>query len=183
MLLAEKIRERLDGEGYADFLSNEISDAFSSIFRQIQYVSFEKRVHEAIHAGKELTYADFNLLWREERLAMSGDAVAYSLPAERDAGWSTIPHIFNTPFYCYAYAFGHLLVFSLYERYGKVGKPFVADYKEILRAGGSVRPAELLGRYGFDIAKPEFYQLGLRVLETKVAEFEKLAYNRREKNR
>ncbi len=176
MLLSEKVRERLDDEGRADFLVRELTDAFGSIFRQIQYVSFEKRVHEAIHSGKELTYEDFNVLWREEQVAMSGDAVEYVYDAKDEVGWSTIPHIFNTPFYCYAYSFGHLLVFALYERYRQVGKSFVEDYKDILRAGGSMRPKELLGKYGFDIDDPSFYRLGLSILEKKVEEFERLAY-------
>jgi oligoendopeptidase F len=176
MLLSEKIRTQLDSETYTDFLSNELSDAFASIFRQIQYVSFEKRVHEMVHSGKELTYSDYNILWREEQVRMSGNAVDFDIPAEEEIGWSSIPHIFNTPFYCYAYSFGHLLVFALYARYRELGKPFVKDYKSILESGGSIRPRELLARYGFDITKPEFYRLGLGILEKKVEEFEKLAY-------
>lgn len=179
MLLSEKIRERLDDEGRANFLSNDLTDAFSSIFRQVQYVSFEKRVHEAVHSGKELTYADYNAMWREEQLLMSLDSIEYDAPAEEEIGWSAIPHIFNSPFYCYAYAFGHLLVFALYERYRQTGKPFVEDYKAILRAGGSMRPKDLLGKYGFDIDDPSFYRLGLAIIERKVEEFEKLAYTPR----
>jgi oligoendopeptidase F len=46
-----------------------------------------------------------------------------------------------------------------------------------LRAGGSVRPKELLAKYGLDISDPAFYRLGLSILEKKVEEFEALAYN------
>ncbi|MFZ4461836.1 MAG: M3 family metallopeptidase [Patescibacteria group bacterium] len=175
MLLSEKIRTRLTPEEYTNFLSGELFDAFSSIFRQVQYVLFERKVHETIHSGKELTYHDLNVLWREEQLKMSGDSITFDTPAEEEIGWATIPHIFNSPFYCYAYAFGHLLVFALYDRYRRDGKAFVEDYKNILRAGGSVRPKELLARYGFDITKPEFYRLGLGEIERKLVEFEALA--------
>ena len=175
MLLSEKIQSRLSPEEYTNFLSGELFDAFSSIFRQIQYVLFERKVHETIHAGKELTYHDLNVLWRAEQIRMSGDSVTFDASAEEEIGWSTIPHIFNSPFYCYAYSFGHLLVFALYDRYRRDGKAFVNDYKDILRAGGSVRPKELLGRYGFDITKPEFYRLGLGEIERKLIKFEELA--------
>lgn len=105
MLLAEKIRARLSPEEYTNFLAGELGDAFSSIFRQVQYVAFERRVHEIIHTGGELTYHEFNTMWREEQLKMTLDSITYDTPAEEEVGWSTIPHIYYTPFYCYAYAF------------------------------------------------------------------------------
>ena len=105
MLLAEKIRARLNPEEQMNFLANELMDAFSSIFRQVQYVAFERRVHDVIHSGGELTYHEFNTMWREEQQKMTLDSVTYDSPAEQEVGWSTIPHIFNSPFYCYAYAF------------------------------------------------------------------------------
>lgn len=175
MLLADKLKKQLSDEEKIDFLSGELQDAFASIFRQIQYVLFEKRAHETIHSGGELTYHDFNAMWREEQIKMSGDAVTYLYGAEEEVGWSTIPHIFRTPFYCYAYSFGNLLVYSLFERYKSQGKSFIEDYKSILRAGGSKRPKDLLMEYGFDITKPEFYRLGLSIMEEKVKEFEALA--------
>ena len=119
MLLAEKIKARLTPEEYTNFLSNELQDAFATIFRQVQYVAFERRAHEIIHAGGELTYADFNTMWREEQVKMTGDAVIYDSDATKEMGWSTIPHIFHTPFYCYAYAFGQLLTYALYAEYQK----------------------------------------------------------------
>jgi oligoendopeptidase F len=85
-----------------------------------------------------------------------------------------IPHIFHSPFYCYAYAFGNLLTFTLYSKV-QDGSLTVEDYKNILRAGGSERPRELLARYGIDITAPEFYRAGLREVEKMVEEFEQLA--------
>lgn len=85
-----------------------------------------------------------------------------------------IPHIYHTPFYCYAYAFGNLLTFSLYNKVHTEKVLSVEDYKDILRAGGSERPRDLLARYGIDIASPEFYQAGLAEVEHMVEEFEKL---------
>lgn len=85
-----------------------------------------------------------------------------------------IPHIFATPFYCYAYAFGNILVFALYNRYRKEGQSFVESYKDILRAGGSKRPKDLLAEHGFDITSPKFYRDAMEEIEKMVVEFEAL---------
>jgi oligoendopeptidase F len=96
-----------------------------------------------IHNGQELTYKELNTLWREEQEKLSGGIVAYDVPADEESSWSMIPHIFHSPFYCYAYAFGNLLTFTLYNKVQN-GSLSVEDYKNILRSGGSKRPRELL---------------------------------------
>ena len=177
-LLGEKIMKELNKEEKLDFLDKKLQEIFATIYRQIQYVLFEKKVHETILSGKELTYEDFNKIWREEQTKLTGtESVNYLSKPEEEIGWSTIPHIFRTPFYCYAYAFGNILSFALYERYKKEGKPFIEKYKNILRAGGSKPPYELLKENGFDIKSPTYYKEGLKVVEDLVVEFENLSQN------
>lgn len=173
MLLGEKVKSLISKEEYREYLNERLGDIFATIFRQVQYVVFEKQVHESIHSGQELSYKDLNALWRKEQEKLYGGAVAFDVPAEDESGWSMIPHIFHTPFYCYAYAFGNLLTFALYNQV-KSWALSVEDYKNILRAGGSERPRDLLARYGIDIAAPDFYQSGLREVEKMVEEFEGL---------
>jgi len=156
-----------------DFLDTKLQDVFATIFSQIMYISFEKEVHEIFSAGRELSYTDLNCLWRKHQLEYYGDMVEFDVEAEKESSWSSILHIFNSPFYCYSYAFGNLLTFSLYEQYLQEGVKFVARYKNILRAGGSKTPYNLLLENGFDIESPEFYQKGLKVVAGMVAEFEK----------
>lgn len=174
MLLGEKVKSLVSPEEYRDYLNERLGDVFATIFRQVQYVIFEKKVHELIHSGQELSYKDMNLMWREAQKSLYGEVVHHDVPAEEESGWSMIPHIFHTPFYCYAYAFGNLLTFALYNKVHTEKTLSVEDYKDILRAGGSERPRDILGRYGIDIASPEFYQSGIREVEKMVEEFEKL---------
>ncbi|MBC7503990.1 hypothetical protein H7169_03385 [Candidatus Gracilibacteria bacterium] len=174
MLLGEKVKSLVTPEEYREYLNERLGDIFSTIFRQVQYVAFERDVHTQIHSGSELTYKDLNILWRLHQDKLYGGVVVYDIDAESESGWSMIPHIFHTPFYCYAYAFGNLLTFALYNKVQE-GSLSVEDYKDILRSGGSERPRDLLSRYGIDIASPEFYQSGLREVEKMVEEFEKLA--------
>ena len=153
-------------------LNQKLQDITGTIFRQIMYTSFERRVHEEIGAGKELTYKEFNAYWDEESKKLTWDVVSSKLKPEENYTWSVIPHIFHTPFYCYTYAFGMILSFALMDRYEKQGSEFIDDYKAILRSGWSQRPRDLLLRYGIDIAGEEFYDAAFRRIEKVVGEFE-----------
>jgi len=90
-------------------------------------------------------------------------------------GWSYIPHFIHTPFYCYAYVFGELLVLSLYRMYQEEGQTFTPRYLELLRSGSKWEPAELLQRVGADINDEHFWQKGFEVLRNLVTQAEELA--------
>lgn len=64
MLLGEKVKSLVSTEEYKEYLNERLGDIFATIFRQVQYVVFERQVHEQIHTGAELTYKDLNVLWR-----------------------------------------------------------------------------------------------------------------------
>ena len=173
MLLGEKVKSLVSNEEYKEYLNERLGDVFATIFRQVQYVAFERQVHEQIHSGAELSYKDLNTLWRSEQEKLYAGVVRYDAPAEEESGWSMIPHIYHSPFYCYAYAFGNLLTFALYNKV-QDGSLSVEDYKDILRAGGSERPRDLLKKYNIDIASPQFYRAGIAEVEKMVEEFERL---------
>ena len=173
MLLSEYMPKILNKEEQKSYFDTRLLDTFGNIMRSVMYTRFEKRAHTAIHTWEELNYRDLNILWREEQVRLSGNIINYDLPPEEDSGWSMIPHIFHSPFYCYGYAFGFIMVFALYARY-KADPAFKEYYKDILRSGWSERPRDILARYGIDIASPEFYRAGLREVEKMVEEFERM---------
>ncbi|MFO7571658.1 MAG: hypothetical protein R6W48_03555, partial [Gaiellaceae bacterium] len=58
--------------------------------------------------------------------------------------------------------------------YKEQGESFVPKFIELLKTGGSCSPEELLGRVGIDIKDPEFWSGGMKVVESLIADFEKL---------
>jgi len=175
MLFAESFYNNLQTkEEKVHFLSDRIQDIFATIFTQIMYAGFEKEVHQKIAADTDLTYEDFNKLWRKHQLKLFGNMVEFDTDENQAIGWSTIPHLFRAPFYVYSYAFGNLLTFSLFSKYKQEGKKFVSDYKQILATGGGLAPYELLFENGIDITDPQFYQHGLNELEKMIIELENL---------
>lgn len=170
-LLMEKIQATLSPEEKLELLNQKLLDVFGSIHRQIMYVSFERRVHEHIHGGWELTYKELNLWWDEESKKLGGDVVTPILPPEKNYTWSAIPHIFATPFYCYAYSFGMLVSLALVEKYKREGAAMIDDYIKLLSSGGSVPPVEILQSIGIDVTKPEFYSEAFATIEGWLLEF------------
>lgn len=175
LLLADYLKKNLTNEEKIDFLNKQLEDVFATIFRQVQYVSFEKIIHERTMNGEWLTYEDYNQIWRQTQIDMSWNEVVYDVEAKDESGWSMIPHIFRTPFYCYAYAFGNILSFALYGAYKQRWKEFIKDYKEILSAWWSMSPKELLMNYWFDITKKDFYLFGIKEIKKMLEEFESLS--------
>ena len=176
MLLSEHLLndKNLTKEDKINLLENKLGDVFATIFRQIQYVDFEKQVHTSIQQNKQFSHEDYCKTWRNTQEKMSWKTIKYDVKAEEESWWSMIPHIFHTPFYCYAYAFGNILTFSLYNKYKTEWKKFVQDYKQILSSGGSIPPKELLAQFWIDITKKKFYQDAFKEIEKMLDSLEEL---------
>ena len=154
-------------------LCGKIEDAFATVFRQVVLTRFEQALHKARREEGELTTDRINQLWLDANQPMHGDAV--NLTEGYAWWWLYIGHFIRSPFYCYAYAFGELLVLALYQKYKEDGPAFVPKYLELLAAGGSEAPDVLLQRLGVDVNDLNFWELGLKLLDGLVDEAEALA--------
>ena len=106
---------------------------------------------------------------------MYGNSV--TLTEEYGIWWSYIPHFLHTPGYVYAYAFGELLVLALYEEFTQNPDGFADRYMNLLRAGGSQWPHELLANMGLDITDSQFWIKGLASFKKMTDEAEQLINN------
>lgn len=154
-------------------LCSKIEDSFATIFRQIVLTRFEQKLHEARRTQGELTPERIGELWWTTNQQMFGDSV--KLTDDYRWWWLYISHFIHVPFYCYAYAFGELLVFALYQQYLREGEAFVPKYLDLLSAGGSDSPQKLLAPLGIDTSDPNFWNTGLEFLRSMVREAQGLA--------
>ena len=171
MMLIDKLLAQETNEAVRrDLLFRQMDDSFATILRQNYFAMFEKEAHEMIAQGaqvSDLAEAYFKNLQDE-----FGDSV--KLSDEFRWEWIMIPHIYGVPFYVYAYAFGQLLVLSLYKQYQEEGESFKPRYMDILAAGGSIAPVDLLAKAGIDVTTPEFWQGGYDVIDEMVTRLEGL---------
>lgn len=169
ILLARYLREREpDPALQRNILSRMIEEALSTIFRQVMYTRWEQRAH-ARRAEGVATPEDYGRLWMEESHRLYGDDVIFA-PLDR-WGWATIPHFISYRFYCYSYAFGHLLTFALYQKYLDEGEAFIPGYTELLTSGGKDRPENLLKAVGLNPLEPGFWDRGFHVLQGLLDDF------------
>ncbi len=171
MLLIDKLLTQEDDPAVRrDILFKQVDDAYSTIMRQSFFAMFERDAHKMIQEGSIID--EVSDMYLENLKTQFGKAV--SISDEFRWEWVSIPHFYHTPFYVYAYAFGQLLVLSLYQRYQKEGDGFKPGYIKILEAGGSKAPAEILSESGIDISSHDFWQGGFDVIEGMVKELEDL---------
>ncbi|MCZ6556111.1 MAG: M3 family oligoendopeptidase [Candidatus Dadabacteria bacterium] len=149
-------------------ICGKLEDIFATVFRQVVLTRFEESLHHARRDKGELTSENINELWAEANKPMFGKSV--SMSDDYRNWWMYIPHFIHSPFYCYAYSFGELLVLSLYSKYINEGNVFVPRYIELLSSGGSDAPEVLLERVGVNIKDPDFWQGGLDLLREMVDE-------------
>jgi oligoendopeptidase F len=171
MLLIDKLlKEEADPAVRRDILFKQVDDAYATIMRQSFFALFEREAHKMIQDGAIID--DLSEMYLKNLQKQFGDAVSVS--DEFRWEWVSIPHFLHTPFYVYAYAFGQLLVFSLYQRFQQEGDSFKPGYIKILEAGGSQAPAEILSGAGIDINSQDFWQGGFDVIDGMVNELEEL---------
>ena len=171
MTLTDLLLEReSDPSVKQDLLFRQLDDAFATILRQVYFALFERQAHEMI--VKDASVDELSEAYLANLKEEFGDAVDVS--DEFKYEWVSIPHIYGTPFYVYAYAFGQLLVFALYQLYKKEGEAFKPKYMRILSAGGSIAPIALLAEAGLDVTMPEFWQGGYDVINEMVNRLEAL---------
>ena len=171
MILTERLlKEETDRAVRRDLLANSIDDTYATVQRQAYFTLFEREAHSQIVAGKPVDA--ISELYMSNLAEQFGDAVGVS--DEFRWEWISIPHIYHTPFYTYAYSFGQLLVLALYQQYRAEGKSFIPKYLKILSYGGSQSPEKILAEAGIDIASPAFCQGGFDVIEGLIDEVERL---------
>lgn len=165
MLLNEEIYKKLNREKKKIFLAEQIDDIYATVMRQAFFTIFEIEAHKQI-VEKSVTIDNISDLYTKNLSTQFGNSIRISEDFRWE--WLYIPHFYHTPFYCYAYSFGNLLVLSLYQQFREEGKSFISKYLKILSAGGSEKPETLLKDSGFDITKASFWQQGFDLIKMKI---------------
>jgi len=171
LLLEHQLETEEDETIRRHLLSSFIDGAYATIIRQAYFVLFEQKAHGLIKSG--ITTEALSEHYLDNLHDQFGEAVSVSEEFRHE--WVSIPHIYSTPFYCYAYSFGQLLVLALYKRYQQEGVAFIPKFLKILSYGGSESPKNILEECDIDIASINFWQGGFDVLKGMIDELSTLS--------
>jgi len=151
-------------------LMDKLADSYATIMRQNYFVKFELLAHEKLPTGiKQTDLSDIYFANLQEQFGNS-----IKVPKVFKDEWACIPHIVNSPLYCYAYSFGDLLSLALYQQYKQQGSSYISKIETVLEAGSSRQPEKLLIEIGCDINQKGFWQQGFKLIEDWLEELHKL---------
>ncbi|WP_210494024.1 M3 family oligoendopeptidase [Patulibacter sp. SYSU D01012] len=167
------LNETTEPQARLGLLAEQIEGSIATIFRQTAMNRFEDAVHTARRTEGELSVDRFGELWHASQAAMLGDAV--EITEGYRSWWSYVPHFIGTPGYVYAYAYGQLMALSVYGRYREEGAGFAPRYLELLSAGGSKSPEDLVAIAGLDLTDPGFWRSGLALVREQLEQAEAAA--------
>jgi oligoendopeptidase F len=133
---------------------------------------FEQSIYNEIIQGKFLDGKSIAKLWISARDDIFQDSVIWLDSMKWE--WTMKQHYYiaNYRFYNYPYVFAQLFVFALYKLYKEQGKLFALKLKELLAAGSSKSPKDLIAQLGFDVNSETFWAKGIRQAEAFITMLE-----------
>ncbi len=140
------------------FLGSALEQMRASFYRQTMFAEFEVRIHETVEKGEALSGARMTQMYLELLRKYHGaDEGVMEIDPLYAIEWAYIPHFYYN-FYVFQYATsisGGTLFADKVLR-GEEGA--VDNYLDVLKAGGSRYPYELLKEAGIDMASKAPYE-------------------------
>lgn len=169
-LLANYLLQTLTDPAQRLFIVNDFVDGFkATVFRQTQFAEFEQLIHQADDQGIALTADYLTEQYGALNKRYYGESLADS--AEIALEWSRIPHFYYN-FYVYQYATGMSAAAAFAKRILDGEPGAVENYKQVLKAGSSDYPIEVLKQAGLDMTEPRVVEDALATFETFLSEME-----------
>lgn len=149
----------------------KLQSVMVTVFQQISFHDFECNIHTGHRRSGELSTEQISEAWLTARKAMYGDSVA--LGEEYGLRWGWIPHFLNVPGYVHTYAYGELLAWSLFSIYQQKPSEFIEPYLDVLRAGASASPKDILAPLRINLSDTDTWRRGLSLVETFLGDTER----------
>lgn len=131
---------------------------------------FQRRVYKHAEEGKPHTATTLTNLKREVIAGFWGDTV--ELDEHAGLTWMRQPHYYMG-LYPYTYSAGLTASTAVAKKIQEEGQPVVDRWLEVLKAGGTMSPEELMLHAGVDMSNPDSIRLAVEYVGSLVDELEK----------
>ncbi len=151
---------------------NNLLDTFKgTIYRQVMFAEFEKKIYELEEKKQVLTHELLSNIYYELNKKYFGSNVVVDDLIRYE--WMRIPHFYYN-FYVYKYATGLSSACHIVQRILNKEENAVSNYLEFLKSGGSNYPLEELKIAGVDMTKKEVVESAINMFRDYLKEFEEL---------
>ncbi|MBU9719923.1 MULTISPECIES: oligoendopeptidase F [Bacillaceae] len=130
---------------------------------------FQRRVYSHAEEGKPLTASVLTGLKRDVLSGFWGDAV--ELDEAAGLTWMRQPHYYMG-LYPYTYSAGLTASTAVAKRIKEEGQPVVDRWLEVLKAGGTMEPLELMNHAGVDMSNPDTIREAVAYVGSLIDELE-----------
>ena len=173
LLMRHLLQEATDPRQRAYLVNHYLEGFRGTVFRQVMFAEFERRIHAMEEKGEPLTADSLSEVYRQLNLDYYGPEV--EVDPEIDLEWARIPHFYRA-FYVYKYATGFSAAQALATAIREEGAPARDRYLRFLRGGSSDYPVQLLRGAGVDMASPQPVNAALAIFADLVTELEGLLH-------
>lgn len=171
-ILMQKMLQEAETAAERAYLLQSYLDEFrSGFYRQASFADFEMQAHEKVERGEALTADTLNGIYADVFNAYYGDAV--NVDELNKTEWSRIPHFMRSDnFYVYQYSTSFVAATALAKMIPEEGEPARVRYLDMLRAGSSDYPIELLKKAGIDMTTSAPVYATIEVFDALVTQLE-----------
>ncbi|MEJ2385002.1 MAG: oligoendopeptidase F [Xanthomonadales bacterium] len=160
------------------YLGSALESLRTTFFRQTMFAEFELALYEAVERGEALSGERISEMYGEILRRFHGhDEGVVTIDPLYTNEWMFVPHFYYN-MYVFQYATSQTAGTALYEKIVDEGEPAVENFKNLLRAGGSDYPNDLLLRAGVDLTSPDPYRAVIRKMNAIMDEMEVLLEKR-----
>lgn len=154
------------------YLGSALESLRTTFFRQTMFAEFELSLYEAVERGEALSGERISEMYGELLRRYHGhDEGVVHIADLYTNEWMFVPHFYYN-MYVFQYATSQTAGTALYEKIVEEGEPAIDTFKNLLRAGGSDYPNEILLRAGVDLTSPEPYRAVIRKMNAVMDEME-----------
>ena len=153
-------------------LQNAIDGLIGTFYRQTLFADYEYQAHNLGVKGEPITCDSLSNIM--ENLYNQYYGIDLNNEPLKKFVWAYIPHLFHTPFYVYQYATCFASSLAIYDKVKNKEEHALENYMNLLKAGGSDYPVEIIKKAGVDLTDKESFMAVVRRIEFLVNELEKL---------
>ncbi len=169
-----KLSRTTDKRERVVLLQHAIDDIVGTFYRQCLFADYELQAHRLAEQGEPITAEALSRIYFDLFKTYHGDAMTYDDSAQ--ITWARVPHFFGSPYYVYQYATCYAssaqLIQKITSEKVEERRAGVERFLELLCAGGSDYPMNLLKRAGVDLSTPAPAEAVVRQLDKRVTQLE-----------